>query len=1197
LPLDDLVLSVRNQLPGRDPRAWADDAYQLGQYIARSLIDHELGTWLERPVRAQDLIYCGVEPTLADALLQPPSQGTFVQGWRHLEEVRGAAAHVATAELSDRFTADPPPVAAEGELGALRELLFGRRFTTLEQATAQLATTAELLEATMRHLYQSRVRAEALDGLQAQGWTLLEVDDADETLLVNRSVGIVVLTSGEERTLDHTLQQLAELAGPALPEAIHRGATPLVALKQRWSEQGYHWEVDGHLCPAYAELNDCLGTPRSDTLDWVTAVVDRVLALVQGTRLPPWVPCPGCGAERVEVGRLERVTGMVTLCRDPEGPFVLDDGTRIGVTRRTEQRRLRVGRIVTCRDCGACRPFPEETLGALVVPVGMTDPLVPHGLAALLAHVADRPLSPVPLPVTLQQRLREMPPQGLLQTRDVQLVYQGAVRLPDQLGTLAHVDAEQLGPWREVIDRVRCGDSEVLQWELAAPESMRTRKVLALGLEVGETMAFVQRVLGPVRAWTPVTERTAWEGTLAAAPYLEVQVVRDVLGAPGPFEGDSADLEILEQLLRGAHAVVWVGSATAGWDAEGLEWAEEEGRLVALVGTEPQRASLPDRPGLAKHDLSDSDAVEAVARGIIDNLDPEARQLTVALRRAVRELAQRLPTADVEADYLGPRHTEWALRALMTDDPDDWLRLWDLLQSTLLEESGVAPYTPVRPSLAARHLHDLGWLPRQLVEGLWELLEYEERSPGLATPMVQWLLPVLKAYPEPLAMARLRAVGERCPTVATDFVHLVGLRNRLELGERPALGRPLSTLWWGLAAPTYWPARPPALPGPLAREAPGIKGHRVVVVGTPELDAGLRLARLVAGLYAPVGDHIPDASWEVPAVVVEPHAPDLVRLEKRARAGLLTVIVISQSAMTWAGVLPAELLVGVDLDPATTASSPPSEELVHRWLPDAEDEACAELAAMMHTETVAADQVLVLRGQRLGSALWVRSGHLEVDGVAISPGEPYGFLALMGSGRAERSVRAVKDSVIDLVSREALTTLRLAGSRAVAHLERMAGLEAVALFYPRQLRSGPRGTAPQPVPEDWPLRGPAVQVGPLQHIDAEVVAERLPGAWVGALSGGTVLYEPGQPGGDLYLVLEGELQVLQDRHAAVYRPGDIAGGLGLVDGTHPERCTATADSVVTVIPEGLAREEWARSRSEVREAVVRTLASRLTRRG
>ena len=1193
MPLDDLVMSVRNQLPGQSPRAWSEQATELGQLIARTLIDHELGTWLERPVRPQDLIYCGIEPVVADALLQPAGVGTYLHAWRHLEEVRGAGLHLGSAELHDRFTADPAPVAHVEDLGALRELLFARRFATLEQAEAQLPTTPQLLEATMRHLYQTGVRTRTLQQMQLDGWTLLEVDDADETLLVHRKMGIVVLTSGEESTLDRTLAQLAELAGPALPEAIRRGATPLIALKQRWSDHGYHWEVDGTLLAPYAELASALGTPRADTLEWVSAVVDRVLAAVQGTKLPPWAACPVCGAERVEVGRLERVVGLVTLCRHPDGPFQLDDGTPIGVARRQETRRLRVGRLLTCRDCGSCRPFPEETLGALVVPDGMTETPLPHGMAGLLAYAAQRSLAPRSLPPTLQARLHEMPPQGLLQTRDVQLVYQGAVRLPDRLGTLAHVDPDKLDPWRDVVDRVRCSEPEVLVWELAAPESMHTRKVLALGLEVGETMAFLERVLGPVTGWRPLTERTAWEGTLAAAPHLEVLVVRDVLGAPGPFEGDSADLEVLEELLRASHAVVWVGSATAGWDAEGLEWAEEEGKLVAIVGTAEQQASLPDRPGLAKRDLDAPDATDAVAQGIIDRLDPDARQWTVQLRRAVQQLAELLPASDAEADYRTERHTELALRALMTDDPDHWLDLWGMLQLTMSEETGVVADSPLRPSLAARKLAEQGWLPRAMIEGLWKLLEYEERRPGFAPAMFHWLQPVLREYPEPIAMARLRVVGERTPTLGHDYIHLVGLQNRLELGERPALGKALCKLWWALAAPSYWPATTLPLAGPLATCGAGIKGHRVVLIGTPELEAGLRLARMVAGLYAPVGDHVPEPSWEVPAIVVEPRRPDLVRLEQRARAGNLTVVVISQSVVGWAGALPPELLVGIDLDPITTATPPPGEEVVARYLPDAAPDARAELSALMHTVTFRAGEALFLRGQRIGGGLWVRSGEIEVDGQRCGPGTSLGFLAMSGRGRACRSAVAATDVVVDVVSREALITLKLAGSRAVQVVEHATVGEAVALFQPHHLPAAGRGSSPAPVGEEWALRWLGVAGSPLERIEAAQVAERFPGVWTGRIPAGGVLYEPGEPSRGLYLVLEGELQALQANHAAVYGPGQVAGGLGLVSAAHPERCAATADTLVAVFPKDLAREEWRRSHSLLREAVVRTLALRL----
>jgi len=116
---------------------------------------------------------------------------------------------------------------------------------------------------------------------------------------------------------------------------------------------------------------------------------------------------------------------------------------------------------------------------------------------------------------------------------------------------------------------------------------------------------------------------------------------------------------------------------------------------------------------------------------------------------------------------------------------------------------------------------------------------------------------------------------------------------------------------------------------------------------------------------------------------------------------------------------------------------------------------------------------------------------------------------------------------------------------------------------------------------------------PLERIEAAQVAERFPGVWTGRIPAGGVLYEPGEPSRGLYLVLEGELQALQANHAAVYGPGQVAGGLGLVSAAHPERCAATADTVVAVFPKDLAREEWRRSHSLLREAVVRTLALRL----
>jgi len=247
VPLDSLVLSLRNQFPGSSPLEWSAAAHQLGQHVARYVVHQEIETWLDRPVRPQDLVYCGLSPSDADGLLQPPQRGTYVDAWRHLEEVYLTAKHVLRPELDAQLHAEPAELPEGVDLGALQTLLFGPTFTTLEQATARLPTAGQLLEAHMRHLYDLQVRVLALQRMQEEGWTLLEVDEADETLLVRRNMGIIVFSTGEEATMPHTLAQLAALAGPSLQEAIARGATPLLALRQRWSAQGPCWEVDGAL--------------------------------------------------------------------------------------------------------------------------------------------------------------------------------------------------------------------------------------------------------------------------------------------------------------------------------------------------------------------------------------------------------------------------------------------------------------------------------------------------------------------------------------------------------------------------------------------------------------------------------------------------------------------------------------------------------------------------------------------------------------------------------------------------------------------------------------------------------------------------------------------------------------------------------------------------------------------------------------
>jgi hypothetical protein len=785
-----------------------------------------------------------------------------------------------------------------------------------------------------------------------------------------------------------------------------------------------------------------------------------------------------------------------------------------------------------------------------------------------------------------------MDPSGALQTRDVQLVYQAAVHLPEGLERLAHAAKGGLEGWQQAVDRVRVGEPVVVAWELLSQESSRTRKVLALGLEVAPTMAFLQQVLGPVDQWNPLTERTAWSGELLAAHDLEVIVVHDVLGAPGPFEGDSADLEILEGLLHAAHAVIWVGAQT-DWDAEGLHWAEEEGKLVALVGTEEQRAALPDRPGLAKLDLYAPDAFEVVARGITDSLDPEARQTAVALREAVRTLQEALPPRDVDADFLSSRLTELGLAALLTDEPDLWLELLDELYATLALEAGAMPTSPLRPALAARHLGDLGFLPVEMVNGLWELLEYEERSAGFAAAVYHWLQPVLRPYPEPLTLARMRAIAERLPHLGHHVIHLNALRSRLEQGEHAAIGRAIAELWWGVAAPTFAPSVPRPLAGPLAHAA-HVRGHRVVVIGTPDLEAGLRAARMIAGLYAPVGGDLPDPTWEVPAIVVEPRRPSLVQLEQRARGGHLTVIVTSSTAASWASALPPELLSGYDLDPATDGRPPPDEALVRAYLPDASRESVAELSSLMHTEVHPAGSVLVRDHDRLGGALWLREGQLGVDGRPHSVGRPLGLLRLLAGGPTAHTFHADTDVVIDVLSREALDTLMLAGSAAVVSLEQQAIDEGVARLAPDEAETiHARSQRPEELPATWERWWPPLPVPPFDRIGSHEVAEAFPGAWLGCVRSGTQLYGPGEPSRGLYLVLEGQLQLLQTARASVVPPGRMAGVLGFRTGSHPDRCTAAEDTVVMVWPKDLARSHWFAADGGLRRLLWLSLADRL----
>jgi len=1192
VPLDSLVLSLRNQFPGSSPLEWSAAAHQLGQHVARYVVHQEIETWLDRPVRPQDLVYCGLSPSDADGLLQPPQRGTYVDAWRHLEEVYLTAKHVLRPELDAQLHAEPAELPEGVDLGALQTLLFGPTFTTLEQATARLPTAGQLLEAHMRHLYDLQVRVLALQRMQEEGWTLLEVDEADETLLVRRNMGIIVFSTGEEATMPHTLAQLAALAGPSLQEAIARGATPLLALRQRWSAQGPCWEVDGAPQPPYAELAACLGQPDPKTLPWVSAVVDQVLAAVKGVAMPPWAACPQCASERVEIGRLERIPGMATLARSDQHGFPLGDGGHAQVIKRQPDKPIRVARVLLCRDCGGCRPFPEESLAALSVPRRMAGVSIPNGLAALLSYVAGRPLADDPLPSSLDHALRQMDPQGALQTRDVQLVYQAAVHLPEGLERLAQATASGLDGWREAVDRVRAGEPRVLAWELKSQESARTRKILALGLDVPSTMAFLQQVLGPVEQWSPLTEHTAWSGELLAAHELEVIVVHDVLGAPGPFAGDSTDLEILEGLLRSAHAVIWVGSETA-WDDEGLTWAEEEGKLVALVGTEEQRAALPDRPGLAKLDLHAPDAFDQVARGITDRLDPEARQKAVALRDAVRTLQELMPPREVDEAFLTSRHTELALAALLTDDPAIWLDLLDEVFHTLVLEAGDMPSTPLRPALAARHLGELGILPIAMVNGLWELLEYEERAPGFASSLFHWLQPVLRPTPEPLTLARMKAIATRLPSLGHHVIHLMGLRNRLEQGEHPAIGRAVAELWWGVAAPTFSPAVARPLAGPLA-EAAHVRGHRVVVIGTPDLSAGLRAARMVAGLYAPVQAELPDPNWDVPCIVVEPTAPSLVQLEQRARGGQLTVIITSTSATAWASALPPELLTGLDLTPGGSGDPPPPEAMIRAMMPHAPAEGIAELSSLMHTEQRPAGTIVVRPQDRLGGALWLRQGELLVDDRPHPPGAPLGLVRLFTGSRSGHTFHTTSDAIIDVLSREALDALQVAGSSIVPELERLAADEAVRRLLPAVVEaSTAKGRKPEPAAPTWEAWWPPTPAPPFDRIPSHLVEERFPGAWVGTMAAGTVLYAPGEPSRALYLVLEGELQLLQPARAAVYGPGHVAGSLGFLSAGHPERCTASVDTVVMVWPTPLAQAQWADPASGLRRLVLHTLSSRL----
>ena len=306
-----------------------------------------------------------------------------------------------------------------------------------------------------------------------------------------------------------------------------------------------------------------------------------------------------------------------------------------------------------------------------------------------------------------------------------------------------------------------------------------------------------------------------------------------------------------------------------------------------------------------------------------------------------------------------------------------------------------------------------------------------------------------------------------------------------------------------MGAPGYWTASATSLPGLVRQATSNLKGRPIVIIGCDRIEDGQRLAWILAGLYAPVENDVPNPAWKMPVIVLEPASPSLMQLEKRGRAGNLTVLVTRSDPAGWRAGLPHELVATVVLGEGEASDPPPLQALQHHF-PRLGEPGINELASVMHTLRFSPGGRVVTGGQPIGSAAWVSAGYLHVGDRKLGPGSMIGAAELFHRGIALHDATAEGEVVLDVLSHAAFDLLADETPNAVPAIERSAIQQLVQL----DLGSTPRSeaeishlkktlgraavTRPRPLTEDWKLLWERVRTPPFGRVHQKELRSGFP---------------------------------------------------------------------------------------------------------
>lgn len=1199
MKVDGFVIAARNRLPGNDLARWVVEIRGLGIDLARELLQANGVRPPDELKSAKDLVEVGLSPEVAHSLAPNlyPERG-YADLWRRMEHIRSAALRL-PPETFDKL----PNMGMFGpnhgeQLGPLRDVLFGERFVTLDEGNAQFPHLEDMLQHAMVDLCLTNAMDDAINGLKKSGWVEMMDTGLSERLLLNNARGVLVMCTQKSgrRSLQDTLDIVGDLGAPILDVVTKRGGHPVTVAYLETQQGHVCWNVDGKTQRPETQLYKCVHKPPDKAVGMVKSFIGQLHAAVDGVPIPKWIQCPNCGSPRVDAARLEMEWGRTHFVTDlGEGEFASAHHRYLRVKSRQNDRSSVLLRILLCPDCKTMRAFPgERKIPASSLPKRMAWQDPPDGVLKLLAlQTSDRePLPRVQIPPGIDRWLADKDAGAPAQFSDIRLVYRSAFRLPDTLIDMSRNLGNAKTGWRDAIGRVGRGKSTVLSWELKdADPNARAHQIVVLGIDPEHAKATAEAWFGPVDSWDPVTRKTCWRGALVGTQgAVELVVIQDFLGAPGPFAGDGSDFKILDGVLARASVVVYAGDGNTAWDDEGIEWAADEGKFAAMVAPKRQLRLVDAGRDFTLIDAADKDAITQLYKIIDRTVDPETLLAIKKLRKVMALVEKDVPRAEMDAYFYSSDLRKRAVEAYIRDTPEVWLDLLDGVLAALEVEGGAEHHSGLRPSMSAKKLQDLQ-LPQISIDGFWNVLEFNERT-GFGASITRWLQPILFEAPNRLHLARIRAVCGRMADMADRYQRLH------ELGDEAARGRaiiarePVLTFWWGVSAPAFWPSTPMNLPGLVAQAPSSIRGKPVIFVGGGKHFAGIRLAQLITGASAPIVNEVPLPSLGVPVIVLEPKDANLRRLEQRAKAGNLTVMVTQHTASTWEGSLPEQYAGIVDLTEAMKAR-PPDESQVGGYLPSLDPRDRVELASIMHTLRYEAGDTIVEKGQTTGSLAWIRSGFVAVDGdMPLGPGGLLGAETISHRGTSTHEVIATRSVELDVLSHAALDAVRDAQHPSVGALEyacaRQLALSVAQIGAP----DGHTGSVvpPEKLVADWKLLWPLVQRHGFTRVVADDVAKMFPEGWAGGFQSGEVVAAPGGNCPNM-LVLDGRFLTEDRRGQHKVGCGRFVGGMGLAEASSM-RCTALEPTKVLVLSDTDVRRIWSEPYREYRQALIKSLHER-----